>query len=293
MFAKDIFRLIVENLQEISTEPDKEAEIIIKHIFDLNKLDIALNKKINYSEKSDQLNQVLEKRKQRIPLQYIFNNQDFYNYNFYVDNRVLIPRPETELLVDKVISISNEYFFEQQINIIDIGCGSGAIALSLALEIKNAKVYTVDISNNALDVARINQKKLDVSDDKIEFILGDKLEFFRHKNIKFDVIVSNPPYIPQIEYQYLEKEVLDYEPRQALLGQDDDGLGFYRYFASQSDYFLNKNGFICLEVGYNQAEKVKEIFLNQKKFDNIEMIKDYNDIYRIVTVGQKYENFTS
>ncbi|MBC7474492.1 MAG: peptide chain release factor N(5)-glutamine methyltransferase [Candidatus Sericytochromatia bacterium] len=287
MLAKDIFRLIVENLQDISTESDKEAEIIIKHIFDLNKLDIVLNKKVNYSEKSEYLNKVLEKRKQRIPLQYIFNNQDFRSYNFYVDSRVLIPRPETELLVDKVISISNEYFFDKQINIVDIGCGSGTIALSLALEIKNAKVYTVDISNDALDVAKINQKRLNVAYNRINFVLGDKLEPFRDKKVKFDIIVSNPPYIPEIEYQNLEKEVLSYEPKQALLGQDDDGLGFYRYFASQSDYFLNKSGFICLEVGYNQAEKVKELFLNQKKFDNIEMIKDYNGIYRIVIARQK------
>jgi release factor glutamine methyltransferase len=215
------------------------------------------------------------------PIQYIFNEAFFRDYSFYVDKRVLIPRPETELLVDKTIEIYNDFFKAQDItNIIDIGCGSGAISISLALEIKKSKIYSIDISSDALDVTKKNKENYKINN--LELIRGDKLEPFKNDSIKFDILVSNPPYIKYNDYINLDKNVLDYEPKMALLGENDDGTGFYKYFAENAKECLNSLGFVVFEIAYDQGLKVADI-LKENGYKNIEIIQDYAKIDRIVS----------
>lgn len=279
MNKNDILTCIKNGIKNI---PANEFNYILEKLFDIKKIDIISDK---FYEKIDfnLLNSVLEKRFVDEPLQYIFNEAYFRNYIFYVDKRVLIPRPETELLVEHVIEINNKYFSDlDKINIVDIGTGSGAIAISLAMEIKKSEVYTVDISEKALEVAEINMEKYLKDKDNLKLVHGDKLEIFKNSDIKFDILVSNPPYIKYTDYINLEKNVLDYEPKLALLGTEDDGTGFYKYFAENAYRYLNKNGFVCFEIAYDQGLKVADI-LNKNGFKNIEIIQDYASIDRIVS----------
>lgn len=276
MNAKKIFELISNQLKDVTDEFNIETEIILENIFNLSRSDILFSKKItNYNEKEEYLNSVINKRKNRVPIQYIFNKQYFRSYEFYVDENVLIPRAETEILVDKVIEISKS-IKKEKISILDMGTGSGCIAISLAKEIKNSFVIGSDISDKALEIARLNANKVAVNN--IDFIKSDKLNFFIDKNIKFDIIVSNPPYIPKKDYLELEPEVKNNEPYLALVGDENDGTSFYRYLAEQGKQFLEDKGFIICEIGINQDKIIKEIFSN---FDNLTFFNDYNNIPRI------------
>ncbi len=256
-----------------------EAYYILSKVFSVNKLDIALG---DFKNKVDEikLDEIIKRRLKHEPLQYILNESDFRHYSFFVDERVLIPRPETELLVDKVIDIVKINKIKAP-KIVDIGTGSGAISISLALEISNSLIYSVDISKRALEVAKINMDKYSISPDKLKLIESDKLEVFKDTYIKFDILVSNPPYINEVDYLNLDKNVLDYEPKLALLDQDKEGIGFYRYFAENAYKFLNKNGFVCFEIAYHQAIIVTDI-LNKNDFKEIEVMKDYNSNDRII-----------
>lgn len=264
-------------LGEISSQ---EFYLILEKLFSINKFDIITDK---YKDKIDYkvLEEIIERRLKDEPLQYILQEAYFRNYVFYVDQRVLIPRPETELLVEKVIDIYKENY-KNHIKIIDVGTGSGAIAISLAIEIKNSEVYSVDISKEALAVAQINKEKYQLDDQKLKLVQSDKLEVFKDQNIKFDILVSNPPYIKYKDYINLDKNVLDYEPKLALLGTENDGTGFYQYFAENAHTFLNKNGYVCFEIAYDQSAKVADI-LKRNNFKEIEIIKDYSNIDRIVS----------
>jgi release factor glutamine methyltransferase len=291
MNLKTIYKQILERLNKFSTEPETEANLIINKLFNTSKLDLLLNKEIEPdTDKLSYLENILQQREQRVPLQYIFNEQKFRDYTFYVDSRVLIPRPETELLVDQVIEIAKNFPDGQKI--VDIGTGSGAIAISLAIELEKAIVYSVDISEEALKVAEINKEKYNLENQKLILIHGDKLETFRSEKIKFEILVSNPPYIPKELYLNLEKEVIENEPRLALIGTDKDGLGFYRYFAREAKNFIKPGGFLCFEIGYGQARTITDILVSEEKFDKIDIIKDYNNIERIVIARFNYENIT-
>lgn len=255
---------------------------ILNKLFNITKIDILNN---DYKSKIDKekFKSVITRILNHEPIQYIFNEGYFRDYTFYVDKRVLIPRPETEILVDKVIEIYNKNFRERQvINIVDIGTGSGAISISLANEIKNSKIYSVDISNDALEVAKINTDNYKIKN--IEFINGDKLEPFKNKDIKFDILVSNPPYIKYNDYINLDKNVLDYEPKTALLNDDEEGIGFYKYFAENSYKYLNKGGYVVFEIAYHQGAIVSDI-LKKNGFKNIQLIQDYAKIDRIVSAN--------
>lgn len=293
MKINELYKLINSRLKKISSEADSETTLILYKLFNKAKLEFLMNKEIEPDAGELKfLENILIQREKRIPLQYIFEEQKFRSYNFYVDSRVLIPRPETELLVEKVIELANNYP-SSLVKIVDVGCGSGAIAISLALEIDRAEVYAVDISEDALKVAEINKKKYNLTEPKLKLIKGDKLEIFRTEKFKFDFLVSNPPYIPKEQYLQLEDEVLIHEPEMALLGLDNDGLGFYRYFAREAKNFVNSGGYLCFEIGYGQANSITDILKAENIFDTIEIIKDYNNIERIVVARLNYENITS
>ncbi len=207
------------------------------------------------------------------PLQYITHNQEFMNLNFYVDENVLIPQPDTEILVLQTINIIKQYE-KKYIKVLDLCTGSGAIAVSIANVFKNqaVQVYASDISDKALEVAKKNAKTNDVH---INFINSN---MFENINEKFDIIVSNPPYIETETIGKLSKDVQQ-EPNIALDG-GFDGLEFYKIIAIEYEKYLNDNGTLLLEIGYNQKQSVTELFRNR----NAECIKDLAQNDRVIIV---------
>ena len=202
----------------------------------------------------------IDKLAKGVPLQHITHTQEFMKMDFYVDENVLIPRPDTEILVEEVINIAKRM---DKPKILDLCTGSGAIAISIAKNVQNAEVYAVDISEKALDIADKNAHRLEA---KVKFIKSDL--FKNLKNMKFDIIVSNPPYIKKEDIQYLSEDVKK-EPQIALDG-GYDGLDFYRKISKQAIDYLKFGSFLCFEIGYDQKEEVTEI---------IEKLEHYKGTY--------------
>ena len=206
----------------------------------------------------------IEKRKKHIPLQYIINKQNFYGLDFYVDESVLIPRYDTENIVDRIVKDCKE---NKCLSVLDLCTGSGCIAVCLK---KNGfeKVYAADISDKALAVAKHNAK---LNNADIIFLQSDLYENFP-KEIRFDIIVSNPPYISTDKIAELETQVKDFEPKLALDG-GKDGLDFYKKILKLSKDFINKSGRLYLEIGYDQAKEVVDL-AKKEGYYNIQIIKD-------------------
>lgn len=206
----------------------------------------------------------IEKRKKHIPLQYIINKQNFYGLDFYVDESVLIPRYDTENIVDRIVKDFKE---NKCLSVLDLCTGSGCIAVSLK-KCGFEKVYAADISDKALAVAKHNAK---LNNADIIFLQSDLYENFP-KEIRFDIIVSNPPYISTDEIAKIEKQVRDFEPKLALDG-GRDGLDFYKKIINLSKNFLNNKGRLYLEIGYDQSKDVVDL-AKKEGYDNIVIIKD-------------------
>ena len=206
----------------------------------------------------------IEKIKEHIPLQYIINKQNFYGLDFYVDESVLIPRYDTENIVDRIVKDCKE---NKCLSVLDLCTGSGCIAVSLK-KCGFEKVYAADISNKALAVAKHNAK---LNNANIIFLQSDLYENFP-KEIRFDIIVSNPPYISTDEIAKIEKQVRDFEPKLALDG-GRDGLDFYKKIINLSKNFLNNKGRLYLEIGYDQSKDVVDL-AKKEGYDNIVIIKD-------------------
>lgn len=242
---------------------------------------LALSKKRSFvhserelaKEEEQKILSFLEERKQNKPLAYIVGNQEFYGYTFVVNQDVLIPRPETEELV---CLVKNNISRNEKV--LDIGTGSGAIAIVLAKE-TNAVVTAVDISKKALKVAKENAKRLDA---KVNFVCSDLFENLDGQ--VFDIIVSNPPYISENEYENLEKDVKDFEPKLALVA-NDNGFEIYERIISQAKNHLSENGKIFFEIGFSQAEKIKKLL--EKDFENIKIFKDLEGKDRMVMASRK------
>ena len=236
-----------------------------------------MNKEIEYLKKylkDKDMNIAIKELESGIPVQYIVGNVDFYGYTFKVNKNTLIPRFETELLVEKTIKYINKYF-NNEIKILDIGTGSGCIAITLNKLLDNSRVTAVDISKNALDVARENSK---INNTDVNFIESD---VFSNINDKYDVIISNPPYISYDED--IMDVVYNNEPHMALYA-DDNGLYFYDKILMECRKYLNDRFFIAFEIGYKQGNDIINII--NKYFDNvnISLEKDYNGRDRFIFV---------
>ena len=229
-----------------------KARILLEYILKLSREKIVSNPNIEVSDNNVEsyLNKIND-IKNGMPIQYITNKQEFMKLNFYVDKNVLIPQPDTEILVEKAIEICNNH--GNDIKILDLCTGSGAIGILIAKNIKNAKVYATDIKNTVIDIAKQNAKQNNV--DNIEFIVSDMFENIQEKD--FDIIVSNPPYIETDVIKTLPTEVRN-EPIIALDG-GKDGLKFYKIILSEYKKYLKKDGYLLLEIGYNQAKSVGEL----------------------------------
>ena len=262
----------------------KEIESILTSILDCSRTDLYLNDLILSEEQKNLLKEVLLRRQKGEPLQYIIGHTEFMGLKFLVNKDVLIPRPETELLVEKAQSIIKN---ERGYKILDLCTGCGNIAISLAKRFSQLDIFAIDISGAALEVARGNAR-LNCVQEKIRFLKRDLFNGLSKfllsqgdsSNCKFDMIISNPPYITSGEIANLAIEVRN-EPKIALDG-GKDGLKFYRKIIKESPAYLKKDGILIMEIGYNQADAVISIFNNSTKFEVIEIIKDYSRINRIV-----------
>ena len=206
----------------------------------------------------------IEKLTQGVPLQHITHKQEFMKMDFYVDENVLIPRPDTEILVEEIIKIASRI---KEPKILDLCTGSGAIGISITKNVKNAEVYGIDISEKALAIAKKNAEKLESNIILIKSDLFEKIS-----NIKFDIIVSNPPYIKKEDIKFLNDDVQK-EPQIALDG-GEDGLDFYRKIIKQAPEFLKFGSYLCFEIGYDQKEEVLELLKNENKYTNTYTKKD-------------------
>ena len=214
----------------------------------------------------------IEKLSNGVPLQHITHHQEFMKMDFYVDENVLIPRPDTEILVEEVIKIAKNM---QQPQILDLCTGSGAIAISIAKNVQNADVYAIDISSKAIDIAKKNAKELDANVKFIKSNLFDKLN-----KMKFDIIVSNPPYIKKSDINYLSQEVRK-EPELALDG-GIDGLDFYRKITAQAIEYSKYGSYLCYEIGYDQKDDVIDIINKHENYSNTYCKKDLGGNDRII-----------
>ena len=258
-------------------EAELDARYILEYITGLNSAQYFIHSEdIIEKDKAEEFFRLIERRSKRIPLSYVIGTRDFFGLTFKVDENVLIPEQETELLVEEVIKHSEGK------SVLDMCTGSGCIAISIALFGKPSKVAASDISEKALEVAREKAKSLKVGE--ISFIQAD---MFENVTDKFDIIVSNPPYIETGEIDELMPEVRDYIPRLALDG-DIDGLKFYRIISKEAVKKLNKNGRIFYEIGYNQSRAVASILL-ENGFTDVKIMKDYSGLDRIVMakLGEK------
>ena len=272
MNIKLITQMMIDSGIE-KNEAQKEIEIILKHFFNYTEIDKIKGKKLNNAQLKKLENIVQTRISKNFPIQYIIGEAYFMGEYFKVTPEVLIPRDETEILVNKAIEIIKKHEFS---SVLDIGTGSGCIACTIAKQ-TNATVLGVDISSDALRIALDNVTKLNINNHAV-FRKSDLFSKVRSDE-KFDVIVSNPPYIPH--NTELEKEVLA-EPHIALFA-DDNGLYFYKKIIAEAPNYLNSKGYLMFELGINEAKSVKQIM--QKDFENIEIFKDLAEIERVI-VGQ-------
>ena len=256
--------------------PRINAELLLAHTLNCKRLDLYLSYDRPLNE--DEVNiyrEFIRRRSKSEPLQYIIGKVEFYGLEFNVNPSVLIPRQETEILVETIINSVNK---EDNLRILDIGVGSGNISVSLAKHLPYSKITATDISEEALVIAKANAEMNNVS-ERINFInhniLADDLAD------EFDIVVSNPPYISEKEFPELKDELKVYEPRNALT-DFSDGLNYFRTISSKAQKFVINNGKIFFEVGQGQAEDVKKI-LGENNFKEISIVKDYLKIDRVIS----------
>ncbi len=269
----DIKRELIKKLSAIMPENEAQSELnfLLREHFNYSRINQIVNpQKINdFKEELDELTDI--RIKSGKPLQYIINKAAFFDDIYYVDENVLIPRPETELLVNAIFKHA-----DKNTKILDIGTGSGCIPISLAKMLKSSRITTCDISEEALNIAKINAKAL-CPDYKINFIHSDLFENIKEK---FDIIVSNPPYIDPSMQSDMQKEVTGFEPHGALFAENE-GMLFYEKIIEKAPEFLYKNGILAFEMGINQSEKIKKL-LAERAFSKIVIIPDFTFIDRVV-----------
>ena len=257
------------------------AQYILK--MDRNKIVINENSNIEEIDKHRYYLAIIEII-QGMPLQYITNSQEFYGIQMYVNEKVLIPQPDTEILVQEVIKIieqKNKNKEQKDMEILDMCTGSGCIAVAIATNVQNVNVMLADVSREALEIAKVNAQHANTT-EKFKFI---QTNMFENVEGKFDIIVSNPPYIETDTIKSLNKQVQN-EPLLALDG-GKDGLKFYRILVNEGYKYLNKDGYLCMEIGYNQKQKVEGLLKQNEKYTSIYTLKDFNGNDRVVIAKLK------
>lgn len=257
------------------SSPRLDAELLLGFVRKKERLQLYLDfEKIVPKKQLAQYRELVKKRSQRIPVSYLTNNKEFQSLSFYVDENVLIPRPETEVLVETVLKDKSK-----NRKLLDIGTGCGAIAVSIAKERPEWEIFATDLLPEVTEVAKRNARKHDL-EEKISFLQGDLFEPIDF-NMRFDWIVSNPPYIASDKFDDLMPEVRDHEPRIALDG-GEDGLDFIRRLIDEAPSFLASEGKIVIEIGFDQGSAVKKLVENNSAYTECDIIQDYSDNDRVV-----------
>ena len=263
------------------------AEIVFSHVLNIDRMMLFTKYRDDIEdEEIEKIRYFIQKiGREKFPVQYLLNEQEFYGRKFYVDKGVLIPRQDTEILVEKMIDTLKDKVLKNEIHpkILDIGVGSGIIGITAALEIESSYVLGVDISDKALETAQKNKEILKVSN--IKFLKSDLFENVEFR--EFDMIVSNPPYISLNEVGIMSDDTLLHEPSEALFAEND-GLYFYYEICQKASDYLADFGYLLFEIGYKQGKNVSEIMKNFG-FKNIDVIQDLAGLDRVV-IGQKIIN---
>jgi len=256
------------------SNPQLDSEILLSNSIKKDKKHIILNpKELLNSEQLEKFKILIERRKKGEPIAYLINKKEFWKDEFFVNKDVLIPRPDTELIIEQVLKI---YSKETQLQVLDIGIGSGCILLSILKERPNFYGTGIDISKKSINVSKFNAKRLNLT-NRVKFFHSSVDNF---KIGKYDLIVSNPPYIKSLRLKYLEKDIVNFEPKLALSG-GLDGFSKIRKTINKTRTLIKKNGKFILEIGFNQKNKVKKI-LKEEGFYVNKAIKDYGNNDRCI-----------
>lgn len=253
-----------------------DAEVLLSSFLKKDRTSLFTHPEQSLTEKElEEFRQLVERRKRGEPVAYIVGKKEFWSLAFEVNRHVLVPRPETEILVEEVLKVCRG---ERRDNpsILEIGTGSGAISVALASELKNAKIVATDSSQEAVAVASKNAENNGVANG-ISFLVGD---LFKLVSGKFDIIVSNPPYISQEEYDRLPLEVRGFEPESALLA-GTEGTEFHREIIQRGASFLKGGGWLLMEIGSGQKDRVENMLNESHLYDNIAFRDDYAGIARV------------
>ena len=243
-----------------------DTEILLAKVLGSKREDIILNIQKNLDDDHlDHFKKLIKERANRKPIAYLLNKKFFWNYEFYINENALIPRPDTEVIINEILRLAKN---KNKINILDIGVGSGCILLTILKERKNFYGTGIDISKKSLDISKINAKKLNV-ESRVKFYKSDIDKFNKGK---YDLVVSNPPYIKSCDLKYLEKDVINFEPKLALDG-GSDGLLQIRKVINKTSELIKKNGKFYLEIGFDQKNKAIRL-LNKKGFFINSTLKD-------------------
>jgi len=270
-------KLLAAGIDEARTE----VELILEHILKIERLEVYLKgTELIEPKHLEEFRNIVEKRLKRYPLQYILGELDFYGRTFKVNPDVMVPTHETETLCELAVNyVKNENIERPQI--LDLGVGSGVISVTVAAELPEARVTALDISEGAIAVARVNAETNDVA-DRIEFRQSDLFGSLTADD-KFDLILSNPPYIPDREYDDLPPEVLA-DPKISLVG-GEQGMDVIAYLIDNSPKYLRPKGKLMFEIGYDQSNLVMSYSERKEDYKTINIIKDLNDISRVVILG--------
>ena len=265
--------------------PDGEVEgfirIIFRHVLHYEPVDILLRKDTVLPDFIvDKINKVVSELQERRPIQYVFNEARFHGHDFYVDESVLIPRPETEELVDMIVDENRS----SDLSVLDAGTGSGCIAVSLALALKFAEITAIDISEAAIGVARMNAERLKA---KVGFLCQDMLDMPVVSG-KYDIIVSNPPYVAEGEKKEMDGNVLDYEPGAALFVPENDPLRYYRAVSVDGKSALKYGGRLYFEINSRFPDEMKAL-LEGDGYENVELRRDMQGLWRFVRACKRKE----
>lgn len=278
MKIKELLVMAHEKLNKANIQDSAiQARVLLSYVLKMDKQKLIINSEENVENTEEkQFCNLLEKLIKGKPLQYLTNKQEFMKLEFYVDENVLIPQPDTEILVQQVIKYINQNNYKK-VKILDLCTGSGAIGISLAKYIENCEVWASDISNKAIQIAKLNAEK-NLVHKKMNFVESDMFKNMKEKN--FDIIVSNPPYIKTRIIKTLPEQVQE-EPHIALDG-GRDGLNFYRIIINNCIDYLKENGMLFLEIGFDQKQDVSEIIVNTEKYTDLNCIKDFSGNDRVI-----------
>ncbi len=280
MLLSELQKKITKILAEGGIETNSlDARIILREIFNFDEKELILNSDLILSEsKISKVQKIITRRLNFEPVSKIFGKRDFYNSTFSISDDVLDPRPETE----NIVEIANNFILEKGYeSFIDLGTGSGCIILSILKENKNLTAIGVDISIDAINIAKKNSKDMNL-EKRSSFLVSNWLSSIYNS---YDLIISNPPYIPSDEIITLSKTVKNFDPLISLDG-GQDGLKCYKEIAEDINRVINKNGRVILEIGYNQAHDVIKIF-ESKEFKLLKIYNDINGLNRILTFESK------